>query len=65
MEVSTWLAAAAVGAGSSLTGLISATVSVFKDAPKVAIEAAQAFSNISDIGIGIRHSRGPRAGPNR
>lgn len=51
------LAAAAVGAGSSLTGLINATVSVFKDAPKVAIEAAQAFSNISDIGIGIRHSR--------
>jgi len=57
LEVSAIVAAAAIGAGSSFTGLINAAVSVFKDAPKVAIEAAQALSKVSDIGIGIRHSK--------
>ncbi|KAK4160285.1 hypothetical protein QBC43DRAFT_338377 [Cladorrhinum sp. PSN259] len=54
-EASAMFAAAAVGFGSSLTGLINATVSVFKDTPKVAIEAVKTIGRFGAIGIHHHH----------
>ncbi|KAK1829438.1 hypothetical protein QBC39DRAFT_356565 [Podospora conica] len=62
-EVSAMFAAMAIGAGNSFTGLINATVSVFKDTPKVAIEAVKAVGRVGAIGIHHHHGD-PVATPN-
>ncbi|KAK3379009.1 hypothetical protein B0T24DRAFT_716666 [Lasiosphaeria ovina] len=62
-EASALFAAAAVGLGSSFTGLINATVSVFKDAPKVAIETAKAVGRVGSIGVHHHHHGDNQAAP--
>ncbi|KAI8633695.1 hypothetical protein F5Y19DRAFT_462008 [Xylariaceae sp. FL1651] len=51
VEFSALSTAAAIGFGSSVSGIINATISVFKDTPKVAIEAAKAVSSIGTVGV--------------
>ncbi|KAL7953866.1 hypothetical protein V8C34DRAFT_295939 [Trichoderma compactum] len=44
IKLSTLALAAAIGSGSSVTGLINATINIFKETPKVAIETVKAAS---------------------
>ncbi|KAK4205447.1 hypothetical protein QBC40DRAFT_260726 [Triangularia verruculosa] len=56
-ETSALFMAAAIGLGSSLTGLINATVGVLKDTPKVAVETAKAVGRVG-AGISLQHHGG-------
>lgn len=51
LKISDLAIAAAIGSGSSVTGLINATINIFKETPKVAIETVKAASQWTPIRI--------------